>query len=483
MKIDIFTGSADKRNAKFFYFVDQIGSNVIYRKAWLDWFTAKQRPCLSVPKDMTDSVAYKLTGLDSELLPFKEWNVIHIPNAGYKGTKIYETEMTDPVSEFSPYGVIYGDNGTEKAVVLIRLGDDATFAPFSMGDQFTLTEGMIPNYHGEPTITDIGKFFFNYLLLVEPFDGKPLIPYINERIDPGALDNKIASLITDKKMGRKEYNKYIANGYTFCEDGSLATPTWSEASLTINPEILKRKEELFKKYKDTLNNPAVMATIEKELVELDKASFKGDPAEPFMMADAGKIFGEQRRKFFIQFGLTSDFSKYGGIVYMENSLSKGVGIKDIPIAANEVRRGAYGRGKETANGGVQTKFLLRIFQNVKITTDDCKTHRGLKVNVTKKNYKNWLGRYDAHTNVPYTLEDLKNAIGTVITIRSPMFCVSPSGYCKRCCGSVFEKLDMQAIGMQGVSITSAMTSVAMKAQHSSTVKSFTLSELADFIRK
>lgn len=478
MNFELYQDDINERNAKFFYLVDQMPRYVTQRQGWLDWFTARQRPGFSLPPDIRGQSAYKLTGLPGEIRPFKNWPVVHLENS--IGDKIYNSESTDPISKFSAYGVIPHENN--EAVILLKLNDDASHAPFNMGDQFILADGMIPNYHGPETVTDVGKFFLNYLLLVDPFNNQPLVPYINGRFNPGELDDIIAKLIADGKIGRKEYNKYIANGYTFCEDGSLATPCWSEASLTIDPKVLKRKEELFKKYKDTLDNPSVMATIEKELVELDKSTFKDDPAEPFMLTDAGKIFGEQRRKFFIQFGLTSDFSKYGGIVYMENSLAKGVGIKDIPIAANEVRRGSYGRGKETANGGVQTKFLLRIFQNVKITEDDCGTHRGLKVHVTPKNYKIWVGRYDTTTNKPYTLQMLKDAIGTTITIRSPMFCATTSGYCKRCCGEMFEKVDIKAVGMQGLAITSAMTAVAMKSQHSSTIKSFKIKNINEFIR-
>lgn len=467
-------------NAKFFCFVTQLPSLVCERKAWLDWFTARDRPTITVPDSVQNSVAIKITGVPAEIKPFRDWVAIHIPNGNYKGKDTFDTEETEPTSEFSVYGVMVSDDNT--TVLLFKFTDDATYAPFDMGEQFVLTKGMIPNYtESESTITDVGKFFFNYLLLIDPFDGQPLIPYINERMKPGDIDDKIAKLISEKKVNRKMYNKYMVNGYTFCEDGSIVTGSWSERSLTIDPAVTKRKEELFEKYKGRLDDPVVMVAIEKELVDLDKSTFKGDPAEAFLMTDPGKIFNEQRRKFFIQFGVTASFSKYGGTEFMSNNLSQGARIEDVPIGANEIRRGSYGRGKETAKGGEQTKFLLRIFQNVKLIEDDCHTHRGLRVRVTDYNYKKWVGRYPVDGSTPYTLDDLKSAIGSEIIIRSPMYCNSHGGYCKRCCGKFFEQVDIKAIGMQGLSVTSAMTSIAMKAQHNSSLKGFSIKDITRFI--
>lgn len=479
------TSSINVRSVKFLYFVSVLPALVCQRRAWLDWFTAKSRPTISVPDELREQPIIQVNCEDdnwSELIPFNDWAVVHVPNKSYKGDKVFDTEDTEPTSEFSTYGVLVPEDKA-KFVLLFKLNDDADLAPFEMGDVFVLTKGMIPNYTGEDTYTDIGKYFFNYLLLVDPFEGKPQIPYINKRLVPGEVDAKMTELIINNKANRKIYNKYMVNAYTFCEDGSIATATWSKKSLTIDPVVLKRKEELFKKYADSLDNPVVMVAIEKELVDLDKATIKGDEAEPFMFTDPGKTFGEQRRKFFIQFGVTAAFSKFGGTEYMKNSLSEGMRIEDIPIGANEIRRGAYGRGKETAKGGEQTKFLLRIFQNVKITEDDCDSKRGLKVHVTENNYKQWVGRYPVRGGRPYTLETLKAAIDTDIIIRSPMYCSTPDGYCKKCCGEFFEKVDISAIGMQGLSITSGITSASMKTMHASSMKGFTLKDFNRFLRK
>ncbi len=467
-------------NAKFFYLVSVMPQLVCERRAWLDWFTAKSRPTLDVPAELTKHSVIQVVGTDwAEMIPFLDWAVVHVP---VKSKQVYDTAITDPTAEFSTYGVLVPQEG-QPVALLFKLTDDATYAPFTMGDTFYLQPDMIPNFKGpKPIVTDVGKFFFNYLLLVDPFKGNPQIDYINTRINPGDLDARMAKLIVDKKVTREIFNKYMVNGYTFCEDGSIATGTWSERSLTVDPAVLKRKEELFEKYKDKLDDPVVMVAIEKELVDLDKSTIKGDPAEAFMFTDAGKTFGEQRRKFFIQFGVTTAFSKYGGTDYMANSLADGLGVSDIPLAANEIRRGSYGRGKETAKGGEQTKFLLRIFQNVKMTEDDCGTKRGLKVRVTENNYKQWVGRYPVSGGAPYTLEKLKAAIDTDIYIRSPMYCSTTDGYCRRCCGEFFEKVSIEAIGMQGLSITSGITSASMKAQHASSMKGLTLTNFHRFLR-
>ena len=63
----------------------------------------------------------------------------------------------------------------------------------------------------------------------------------------------------------------MANGYWFGEDGSLTKQAWSERSLITDPAIAKRKAELLKQYQDHLKDPLILAKIEKELIDMDKA--------------------------------------------------------------------------------------------------------------------------------------------------------------------------------------------------------------------
>jgi len=470
----------DSRSAKVGYLTARI-PECACREAILNWFTEYTRPFLNVPKNLLGSVMIKVNGTVSEIEYLRSKFCVHI--AAVKQDQILpkmeDTSPSEPSADVSVYGIV-SDPKAANTVVLIKLVDHATEPPFRMEEQFTLTEGMIPNYHGVPVVTDVGKFFANYLLCVKPF--KDLIPYINGQIKPGALDDKVAALILDGKAGRKEYNEYMKLGYWFYEDGTLCLQPWTKHSLTTSDEVLKLKKELFTKYKDQLADPVVASKIEQQLLDLDKKYIKGDESEAFYFSDADKGFNDWRKKMFIMFGVSPEFTKNAvGYSLADESLEEGWSAEHLDVAANEIRRGTYLRHRGTAQGGEQTKMLLRIFQNIKITEEDCKSKTGITITIDANRYKDWIGRYLVGSNAPLTEDDLKKLIGKEVKLRSPMHCKTEGGFCFKCCGEFFRKVDMRYIGMQGLSITSSFTKVAMKAMHSSSVDSKHIDSIDRFL--
>lgn len=468
--------SSEDIGTKFYFFVDRL-QRPINRRMVLDIFTPCQRPVFSdVPAILRQEAMLEVTGKNSEIQPLLEYNTIHIPQ---KDTEDTYCQMTDPTDTYAVYGIVPLPE-KQDTLVLIRLNDDATYAPFAMQDRFYLDETMIANYKGEPIVTDAGKFFCNKLILAEPFGD--LIPYINEPFDIGSIDNKVAALILSGKANRDMYNKYMNNGYWFGFDGSIATACWSEKSLTTDPDLPRRRQELLDKYKDNLSDPTVAIAIEKELIDMDKAYLKGDASEPFYAVTAGKSYGEARKKMYCIFGLGVAFGqKKGSYDFTAHSLEDGWQPQDVATIANDVRRGSYGRSMETAKGGEQTKLVLRMFQEVKMEEGDCGTTRGLLVQLTERNYKSYIGRYLVN-NTLLTTDNIKSYIGKEIEVRSPMFCKSKN-YCSKCCGEFFSKLDVENIGMQSLSVCSTFVGIAMKTMHASSLKTTHLKDIGRFFRQ
>ena len=472
MEIQVFN---NQDISKFFYLVENIhlANN---RQAVLDWFTSAQRPTLySIKPDKLHNVI-TLTPNHEEALLLDKINAVHVPQ---KDTEGKDFAMSDPNAGMVVYGVLHPDKESEK-YLLVKLADDAMTPPFSSGDQFMLQDGMIENYHGPDIITDVGKFYLNELLLVQPFGD--LIPYLNERFDPGALDRKVAALISDGKVTRAMYDKYMDNGYWYGEDGSISTACWSEKSLVTDPNVPKRKKELLEKYKDHLDDPVVLSNIEKELIAMDKAWLKGDSSEPFYAVAGGKAWKEQRKKMYLMFGLNTAFSKTASeFEFVADSLSDGWGASTLAVAANDIRRGSYGRGIETAKGGEQTKFVLRIFQEVAATEDDCGTKRGLKVTIADQNLKTYIDRYLVDGTL-LTNENIKDYIGKEVVIRSPMYCNTKNGFCFKCLGELLRKAGIKRVGMQAISITAGFTNLAMKTMHQGGVSSTTVRDFKRFLK-
>lgn len=479
MEYSTFKYDQDYTDAKIFYLVQNI-HRCDTRKALLDWFTSRQRKTLTdIPNELRDEKVIILTGDPVEIEVIADEVAVHIPKKNTNITTKY-FELSDANQDVNVYGT-YQPKEKDDTLILFLIQSDASLPPFNVSDQFMLEAGMINNYQGEPTKTDVGKFFLNELLFVKVFGDT--IPYKNERFKPDDLDDLMSKLILNGEITNDQYKKFIDNLFWFAFDGSIFFVAWTERAMIINPEIAKRKKELFEQYKDQLTDPNVMVKIEKELVDMDKAWIQqDDKADIFYQSQGKKSYNETRKKMWIVHGLATSFgddeNKYD---FVSHSLDEGFTPETIPQLANSVRKGSYFRSKETAKGGEQTKIVLRAFQNVNIEEDDCHTKRGLPVIITKQNKKLYKDRWlvDGRLLTPELLDTL---VGKEVLIRSPLYCATKPGFCYKCCGELFKKLDMKSIGMNELLISSTFMYTAMKFFHNSSISSSKIDDIHRFLR-
>lgn len=461
-------------NAKVFFFIAN-KSKFNTRSAVLDFFTCRQREVVNVPESCRGAKIIGIELTESEKLVFSDILVCHVPKTV---SKLEDFTLTDATDDYIPYG-IYNPHTSNK-LFMIKLADTANGRLYEFNHRFYIHPGDIDNYNEEqPLLTDVGKFYLNQLLLVMPF--KDIIPYWNTRFDVGKLDKTVAAGIMAGKIDRSMYEKYIDHGYWF-GDGAIFAPGWSEKSLTTDPAILKRKEELLNQYRSQLDDPIVLAKIEKELVDMDKAYIKGDSSETFYLAMGENSFADQRKKLFITFGLAASFGDTSGKYnFVEESLSEGWTPASFTACANNLRGGAYSRGVETAKGGEQTKFILRIFQEVTITEDDCGSKRGISVIITDNNKNDYIDRWTVDGKL-LTKEILQDSVGKTFVIRSPQYCHTHNGYCFKCCGDVYRQINNRSIGLDSILITSAFTTTAMKKVHVSSIKATSIKNFFDMVK-
>ena len=458
-------------SSKFFYFIE-MKHLLKTKQGLLHFFTAVSRPILNIPKEYLNKDFIKLSVDEEEYKVLSTIATVFVT----ADSNLNDLDKAEPSSSYKVYGIIPGDN----SILLAKLTDDGDSTPFHPFDRFNLTAGMIENYTDNTSVvTDVGKFTVNYLLFADVFGD--LIPYQNKKLSPGKTDDLVAEVIVSNKANRKHYRKYMDQGYWLLENGGIFVSAFSEKALTTGPEVLAKKKELLAKYKDQLDNPDVLAKIEAELISMDKAYLKNDPADIFMDACGKKAYNEARKKMFLTFGMSQSFGT-GGYKFTPNSLEDGWEAKYLATGANEVRRGSYGRGIETAKGGAESKFILRTFQETKIVEDNCFDNRGMSVTFTEDNINFYIDRY--LTNGTLISEDNKKSlIGKTYKVRSPMTCKTKGGFCYQCCGEVFRKIQMAAIGMQTLEVTSSFTSAAMSTMHSSSITTTKLTYMGDFIIK
>lgn len=458
---------------KFYFYVENI-STVLNKKVLVEWFTACQRPILlGIPDNLKGKPFIGMKAEETESAILERLSTVHV---FHKDPEVEQLGLSDPKENEYIYGVMKH----EDYFLLLLLSDNAINPPFWVSEEFMLTDGMIANYIStKPVRTDVGKFLINYVVLAEPFGDK--VPYINDTIKTDDTDKAVAKLISEDKIGRKEFNRYINNAFWLAEDGTMFTAALSEKTVGYDPKLTAKRKELYEKYKDRMNDPTVLTMIEKELADMENAYIKGDESEPFFLG-AGSKTKEARKKFFCVFGMTRAFGdvEKSGFTFTKETLEEGWNPLNFTNCCNGVRRGSYGRGLETAKGGAESKFILRIFQEVKIVEDDCHDTRGMTITITKNNIKTLMSRY----LVSGEIIDESNAdslIGKTVRIRSPMTCKAKDGYCYKCCGKIFEETKQSAIGMQTLTITSAFTSDAMKSMHTSQVKTKELTDLNQYI--
>ena len=441
--------------------------------SFINWLTPCTRPTIPFHAVGIDKF-YPTYEVQGTVVDIENINNIHVFHLGDSKEELFH----DSVPERSSYKT-YGAMTLEGKCYLVLIGDDAAEPPFRFGDIMPLSAGDIDNYQGPDCVTDVGKFLVNQVVLVDPFGSK--IPYINARISPGDTDEKVAKMITRGEIGREEYNKYMMNGYWFGSDAGITTVTMTEKAMVTDPEVAKRRKELLEKHKHELDDPQVTVAIEQELIAMDKDWIKHDDSYAFYDSDGGKVFKEQRKKMHLMFGTGVAFDKDANkYTFYEKPLSDGWDPKSISICANDTRRGSYGRGIDTAKGGEQTKFLLRVFQEVLITEDDCKAKTGIKVVLNENIASQYFGRY-LMSGVVLSKENYKEYLGKEVEIRSPMHCKTVGGFCYRCCGKTMKDVGMRAIGMQAIRISSKFTSVSMKAIHASSASSTTIKGFTRFL--
>lgn len=327
--------------------------------------------------------------------------------------------------------------------------------------------------------TTIGNALTNAIILFYPFDKR--IPYFNGgkngeigKIDPGAITKMVTAFVLDDKEaeGKDPYSFIsIKQLQTWMQAvgwmaglSTIVTAGYTEKSVRIAPEVLKRRDELYEEFKDQLGDAAIQARIEDELIKLDKESLKDDPSFDFYYKH-DKHWANSRKKQLITTGLISSIS--GDPVFIKEPLGAGINAENIPAYADSIRHASYSRGHLTALGGELVKYIFRVTQNIKITEKDCKTSYGISDVILPGFDSMYIGRYLVTPEGPVeiTTDNIGSLKGKTIILRSPAYCKTADGnFCEMCMGKDLSRTP-KAIHTAAVEPGSVMMNASMKAMH------------------
>jgi len=314
-------------------------------------------------------------------------------------------------------------------------------APFHFLEEIVVGSHEVPNIH-QNTITYYGNLLVNYSTLIYAFGDK--VTFIPGPMTVAKMESAIEKRLEDtpahgvardpSKLYIDEYKRFNdgirhLEGYT-----QLAVPSATKKTMTVSPEVIKRRNELFKEHAGHLDDPLVQAKIDNELIAMEKAWIKGDPAERFYIKS--KSYDIIRKRQFLMLGTESGFGKIG--TFNPASLTEGWDIKHFPEMNNALRNGSYSRGFLTALGGVEAKGNYRIFQNTVVAEHDCGTKLGLRLVLTKEIAKYFLSSYIIEKGgsiTELTEENLDHYIDTPVVIRTIAYCKTPlQNVCEICVG-------------------------------------------------
>ena len=383
-----------------------------------------------------DRIKFFLAGIKADRHLDISW-IINVYN-------LCQYPYSDELLDFKPYDIAQDrDNGhrvyfdpEEKSFKPI-MGIKPLEPIIGYKEKYNLVAGDLENLK-EDIVTLGGNILANLYYFIIPFKDK--INYINRKLSSDDINAEVEKLIQAGEITADEFYFYCDSVNATNAYWAISTPTGSEATLGASPAVIARRDELLKQHADELDNSVVLAGIENELVQMDKASIKGTVSEDFFMTE--KSYANTRKKMHIIYGLDDGLGG-GKPAFIPTALSQGLSAENIPAAADSTRAASYSRGFLTAQGGELVNYLYRIFMNSKIAEDDCGTKKGVSILLTENNMKRYYGRYGLDpSGKTYTVDPqvAKSMLGKTITIRTPARCKSQApNFCGHCTDEYFFK--------------------------------------------
>ena len=378
-------------------------------------------------------------------------------------------------------GIVRGDGVTPVTVTPLNIADTARLC--YRNSPITLNPGDVANYHGDTELpTTVGRLLLNHVILVAPFGD--IVPYINEPWNIGRIEETyLFEALCNGRISVEQVKHYSRNLHWLGHFTELCVPSFTERALTVDPKIIERRDQLLREHHDDIaaGDAVVMSKIEGELVAMDKAAMKGDESTLFYDVDS-KSYDVHRKMMLITGGMVPDISGRG-YHFIGGSLEEGWDVHNFPVICNEVRRGAYSSAIKTAEGGTETKFIIRVFQNTQIIADDCGSTNYLSVKLTKDVAKSYLYRNILVDGQLITLDpdNIATYINQIVQMRSPLHCHTPGGFCYTCVGELFRSIGQEQFTMTGVAVTSSFTRAALKAKHFTKARSVEITSLNQFV--
>lgn len=350
-------------------------------------------------------------------------------------------------------------------VDFIPLGKEVIVSLLSYKDKITLKPGDLPNIK-ENTPTTLGNVVINLYCSIYAFGSR--FPFLTGGLSGSEFEKMVIeasspTLPEDQRLTPAEITKWKRGVSALSALTPIAGTSGTRNSFYAKKEVIALRDKLISENRNRLDDPTVVADIEKQLLDYDKKLTAGDISETFF-AQSGKLRSLGRKRQNIMYGFESRIN--GTTMTITNALDEGMDFELIPVYADVITSASASRGLLTAQGGELVKYNLRMFQNARITKGDCGTKRFLQILVDDN--AGWLvgRRMQAGKEVVTITKDvLKQHQGKIINVRSPGFCLSKGRDFCECCVDDLLSIRTNSIAVAAAATTNVIMQDAMKAMH------------------
>lgn len=358
----------------------------------------------------------------------------------------------------------YWDKETRE---FIEINNSSTIEPLiDYKARITLNPGDLVNVF-EVTDTTYGTVIINLYHSVFPFGDK--IPFVPKKKASGIIHERIKQIRVKDPLNPKpeeitpaEIDRYKLSVSATSVFSAICVATGSADTFTVNKNVLILKEKLLKQHRHELDNPAIIADIEKQLLDED-SKYLGEEAKNFF-GPAQKLHKVGRKRQEIMVGIEAGID--GKLVLTEQALSDGINFENTPLSADTITSASQSRGLLTADAGELVKLNLRLFQNAHLEIEECGTKHYLPVSGNSSfliNRKIFVGEKMETVVVDEAM--LPKLKGTIVKLRSPGFCIAAGrDFCKNCVDTNLAQRP-EGIALATASDTNVLMQDSMKAMH------------------
>lgn len=329
--------------------------------------------------------------------------------------------------------------------------------------------------------TTVGRWWWNKTFIEQDlFD---LFHYINKPIDDDVLSDmnkKLSFALMEDKITVEVLKRYLMRQQKFQPYCNILCSGFTTNMLNMSAKINKKKDQLFKQYKDELADPMknmyAADKIEKELLEYAKNELKNDVSMDMYDSKAKGSFSNNFKNIFVMKGAMKDPDPTKGYTVVKSNYMDGVSKEDYSAMARSLAAGPYSRAKKTPKGGYWEKLFLRAFQHLTLAPkgSDCGTSRTIEITLTKQYADMMMYSYIVEGNklVELTSENLDKYLNKKVKFRFASLCEyhTNNQICNVCAGNLFYRAGYENIGTAAPQVASTLKVLSLKAFHDSTVK-------------